>query len=71
MSAELPPSTVTQQLNFAPLHRTAELENIHEQVKKSDSNQQQEKPKTPTGRKILMKHMTVIGDGHDVDFSSQ
>jgi hypothetical protein len=59
-----------QKLNFAPLHRTTELENIHAQVIENDlqspppSSEQQ-----PATRKVLTKHLTVIGDGSDVDTS--
>ena len=60
-----------QKLNFAPLHRTAELENIHAQVIENDlqspppsSSEQQ-----PPARKVLTKHLTVIGDGSDIDTS--
>jgi hypothetical protein len=63
-------------LDFAPLHRTTELENIHAQVIQNDlqspspspspSQQQQQLPAT---RKVLMKHMTVIGDGSDIDIN--
>jgi hypothetical protein len=57
-----PPS---QNLDFAPLHRTAELEDIHAQVIQNDLPQQQ--PQLPSTRKVLVKHMTVIGDGSDRD----
>jgi len=59
MSTELSPS---HQLDFAPLHRTVELENIHAQVTKNDVHQQQE---IPSKRKVLTRYMTVIGDGSD------
>ncbi|CAF0895165.1 unnamed protein product [Rotaria sordida] len=62
----LPSSSSSQQLNFAPLHRTVELENIHEQVTQNDLYQKQEQP-IQTTRKVLTKHMTVIGDGNDID----
>ena len=61
-----PPPTPTpplHQLNFTPIHRTVELENIHEQVTKTDS----QPAAAPPARKILTKHMTVIGDGSDID----
>jgi len=57
-----PPPTLHQKLNFAPIHRTVQLENIHEQVTKNDSQQP-----IPSTRKILTKCMTVIGDGSDID----
>ena len=61
-------SSMQQNLDFAPLHRTTELENIHEQVIQNDSPQEQKQPSTTTTtRKVLMKHMTVIGDGSDRD----
>ncbi|CAF2579924.1 unnamed protein product [Rotaria sp. Silwood2] len=68
MSTITPPtsSASSQQLNFAPLHRTVELENIHEQVTQNDLHQKQER-QIPTTRKVLTKHMTVIGDGNDID----
>ncbi|CAF1030820.1 unnamed protein product [Rotaria sp. Silwood1] len=59
-----PPISSSQQLNFAPLHRTVELENIHEQVTQNDFDQKQE---PPIARKILTKYMTVIGDGNDIN----
>lgn len=55
-----------QRLDFAPLHRSVELENIHAQVGEHDL----QKPQSQSTRKILMKHMTVIGDGSDIDTSS-
>lgn len=80
MSTEQTPTPLSasllHQLNFAPLHRTDELENIHAQVTQNDFGQQQEQgqaqsqpqaqSQTPT-RKVLTKHMTVIGDGNDID----
>jgi hypothetical protein len=59
-----PPPPPLPQLNFAPIHRTVQLENIHEQVTKTDSQQPQP---TSSTRKILTKCMTVIGDGSDID----
>ncbi|CAF3763659.1 unnamed protein product [Rotaria socialis] len=69
MSADLPPIPPIKQLHFAPLHRTVELENIHEQVTQNDLNKKEEK-QVPTARKTLKKCMTVIGDGNDVDTNS-
>ena len=63
MSTEQQTSS-TQQIHFAPLYRTAELENIHAQVTQNDSQQQQP---TSSTRKVLSRHMTVIGDGSDKD----
>lgn len=68
MSSSSGVTVVTQKLEFAPLHRTTELENIHAQVLETDlqsstSNQQQ----ASSTRKVLMKHLTVIGDGSDID----
>lgn len=66
-----PPSTttttvppLTQKIDFAPLHRSVELENIHAQVIENDTRHE---PQSHTTRKILVKHMTVIGDGSDTD----
>jgi hypothetical protein len=64
MSTEPSPPPL-HQLNFAPIHRTIHLENIHEQVKQNDLQQHQ----TPSKRKVLTKCMTVIGDGSDIDTS--
>jgi hypothetical protein len=61
MSTQPPPAS--QNLDFAPLHRSDEMENIHAQVIKNDIPQQQ----SPSTRKVLVKHMTVIGDGSDID----
>jgi hypothetical protein len=62
-----------QKLDFAPLHRTTELENIHAQVIQNDlqspSSSQQQQQQLPATRKVLMKHMTVIGDGSDIDIN--
>lgn len=61
MSKQIP----TNQPQFTPLHRAAQLENIHEKVSQND-----QQPQQPTSaRKILTKYMTVIGDGSDVDAS--
>jgi hypothetical protein len=67
MSTQRPPSPPPPKLDFAPLHRTAELENIHAQVTQNDSKQQKEQ--SPSTRKVLVKYMTVIGDGSDIDNS--
>jgi hypothetical protein len=70
MSTEQPPST--NQLDFAPLHRTVELENIHAQVTQNDSEQQQQQQQqTSSTRKVLTRHMTVIGDGSDKMINSK
>ncbi|CAF1032221.1 unnamed protein product [Adineta ricciae] len=68
------PSSTQQRLDFAPLHRTVELENIHAQVTQNDLNVQQQeprqsaqKPTSPSTRKVLARHITVIGDGSDTD----
>jgi phosphatidylethanolamine-binding protein (PEBP) family uncharacterized protein len=61
-----PPPTPSHQLNFTPLHRTVQLENIHEQVTQNDLQQQQQQ-QIPSTRKVLTKYMTVIGDGSDID----
>lgn len=58
-------TTTTDKLTFTPLHRTTEVENIHAQVNQNDSNHVEQA--TPPNRKVLMKHMTVIGGGSDVD----
>ncbi|CAF0930007.1 unnamed protein product [Rotaria sordida] len=51
-------TTNTNPTSFAPLHRTVELENLHDYIKND------EKQITPT-KKTLTKCMTVIGDGSD------
>lgn len=61
MSTPLP--TSTNQPRFTPIHRTVELENIHEQVTQNDDTQQA----TAVKRNVLTKCVTVIGDGSDVD----
>jgi hypothetical protein len=66
MSTEPPPPPPLQtpsKLDFAPLHRTTEIENIHAQVIQNDV----QKPYSPSSRKVLVKYMTVIGDGSDID----
>jgi hypothetical protein len=60
-----PPPPLPPRLDFAPLHRTVELENIHAQVTQNDSPSKE----LPSRRKVLVKHLTVIGDGSDVDTS--
>ncbi|CAF1255703.1 unnamed protein product [Rotaria sp. Silwood1] len=60
-----PPVSVPKKIDFAPLHRTVELENIHAQVVENDPQPQQQQQQQST-RKILVKHMTVIGDGSDI-----
>ena len=62
-----PPPTLAQKLGFVPLHRTVELENIHAHVIEHDLQQIQ----SPSPRRTLVKHMTVIGDGSDMDNSQQ
>ncbi|UJR31764.1 hypothetical protein I4U23_019242 [Adineta vaga] len=62
--------SLVQKLDFAPLHRTVELENIHAQVIQNDlqqPQQQQQRVPSPSARKVLVRHITVIGDGSDVD----
>jgi hypothetical protein len=63
MSTQPPPP---QKLDFAPLHRTAELENIHAEVIQNDLEQQQQQ-QSPSTRKVLVRCITVIGDGSDTD----
>jgi hypothetical protein len=48
----------TNSTNFAPLHRTTELENLHDKINPNDDEKR-------TSKKILTKYMTVIGDGSD------
>ncbi len=59
---DYPPSTnESKNTNFAPLHRTSEVENLN-------SNLNQEKQclsSTTTTKKMLTKCFTVIGDGTD------
>ncbi|CAF1114920.1 unnamed protein product [Adineta ricciae] len=50
--------------SFAPLHRTVEVENLHDHI--DDNNEQQ--PPTAS-KKVLTKCMTVIGDGSDKQIS--
>jgi hypothetical protein len=52
-------NNITNPTSFAPLHRTAELENLHVQINNDDEK------RTSTSKKILTKCMTVIGDGSD------
>lgn len=58
-------ATLTDKLTFTPLHRTTEVENIHAQVNQHEANRAEQT--TPVNRKVLVKHMTVIGGGGDVD----
>jgi hypothetical protein len=51
----------TKPISFAPLHRTAELENLHDHFPDDDK----QIPKSSTTKKVLTKCMTVIGDGSD------
>ncbi len=51
----------TTPTSFAPLHRTVELENLHEHI--NDDNEKE--PPPSTNKKILTKCVTVIGDGSD------
>jgi len=60
---DYPPSTnESKNTNFAPLHRTSEIENLH-----SDVNQDKQSLTliSSTTKKILTKSFTVIGDGID------
>ncbi len=68
MSTDPPPPGLLKKLDFAPLHRTVELENIHAQVIKNDLQLQQQK-QSPSTRKVLVRHITVIGDGSDTDYN--
>ncbi|UJR07551.1 hypothetical protein I4U23_011839 [Adineta vaga] len=47
--------------SFALLHRTVELENLHDHI--NNDNEQQQPP--TASKKILTKCLTVIGDGSD------
>lgn len=58
-----PPPSAINQPRFTPIHRTVELENIHEQVTQLPDCQQMPTAK----RNVLTKCVTVIGDGSDVD----
>lgn len=60
-----PPSSLLQKLDFALLHRTVELENIHTQVIQNDLQQEQ----STATRKILVRHVTVIGNESDTDYN--
>jgi len=55
----------TNPTSFAPLHRTAELENLHDCINNDDEKQISSTTTTTTSKKILTKCMTVIGDGSD------
>jgi len=68
MSTDPPPPGLLKNLDFAPLHRTVELENIHAQVIKNDLQHQQQQ-QSPSTRKVLVRHITVIGDGSDTDYN--
>jgi hypothetical protein len=54
-------TTNTNPTSFAPLHRTAELENIYDHI----NNDKEKQIPLTTPKKILTKCMTVIGDGSD------
>ncbi len=45
---------------FTPLHRTAEVENLHDHV-----DQDKQSTNKTTTKKVLTKCITVIGDGTD------
>jgi hypothetical protein len=60
-----PPPLLPLKLDFAPLHRSAELEDIHAEVTQNDLQHQQSR----STRKVLVKYLTVIGDGSDIDNS--
>jgi hypothetical protein len=63
-SNEFTDSTInTNPTSFAPLHRTAELENLHDHV--NNDKAKQTPPPSTTPKKMLTKCMTVIGDGSD------
>ena len=66
MSTEPSRAPLSEKLVFSPLHRTAEVENIHAQVIQNEPQQPADSA-TPSARKILVKHLTVIGDGSDID----
>lgn len=65
MSTQQPTPAAVTKIDFAPLHRSAEVENIHEQVTQNDLVQQTDS--IASKRKTLAKHLTVIGDGSDID----
>ncbi len=48
--------------SFAPLHRTVELENLHDHI---DDDKKDIPTATATTKRILTKCITVIGDGSD------
>ncbi len=59
---DYPPSTnETKNTNFAPLHRTSEIENLHSDV----NEDKQSLTSSSSTKKILTKSFTVIGDGTD------
>ena len=49
--------------SFAPLHRTEELENLHDQA--NDEAISSTTTTTTATKKVLTKCFTVIGDGSD------
>ena len=67
MSTEPSQASLSEKLVFSPLHRTAEVENIHAQVIQNEQQQPVESAAIPSTRRILVKHLTVIGDGSDID----
>ncbi len=68
-SSELVDLTASSTINtnptsFAPLHRTAELENLHDHIN-NDQIPSPPPPTTTATKKVLTKCITVIGDGSD------
>jgi hypothetical protein len=58
-------TSLSEKLIFTPLHRTMEIENIHAQSIQNDIKNVEKQ--LPTTRNPLVKHLTVIGDGSDMD----
>ena len=56
-------SSSTANATFTPLHRTAEIENLHSHV--DQDKQLTNQTTTTTTKKVLTKCITVIGDGTD------
>ncbi|CAF1332859.1 unnamed protein product [Adineta steineri] len=58
-------TTQTNSTNFAPIHRTVELENLYDHINNDTDNDKQILTSPTTTKKVLTKCMTVIGDGSD------
>jgi len=54
--------TDNKNASFAPLHRTVEVENLHEDL---NDKKQLTSSSTTTTKRVLTKCFTIIGDGTD------